>query len=63
MFTRIIAVAAAAGLLAGLPLTAIQQIEIAPLIRAAEVREAAVTAAQAANEGHALIARSGGSLR
>ena len=53
MFTRIITAAAAAGLLGGLLLTAIQQIEIAPLIRAAEAREAAVAAAPAANEVHA----------
>ena len=53
MFTRIIAVAAVAGLLVGLLLTAIQQTEIVPLIRAAEAREAAATAAHAANEVHA----------
>jgi cobalt transporter subunit CbtA len=53
MFTRIIAAAALSGLLAGLLLTAIQQIEIAPLIRAAEAREAAGAAAQGANEAHA----------
>lgn len=43
MFKRIVAAAAIAGALSGVMLTAVQQIEIAPLIRAAEVREAAVT--------------------
>lgn len=41
MFKTIVAVAALAGLAAGLLLTAIQQMEVAPLIRAAEAREAA----------------------
>jgi predicted cobalt transporter CbtA len=37
----IVAAAALAGLVAGLLLTAVQQIAVAPLIRAAEAREAA----------------------
>jgi cobalt transporter subunit CbtA len=41
MFKRIVAAAAIAGALSGLVLTAVQQIQISPLIRASEVREAA----------------------
>jgi cobalt transporter subunit CbtA len=48
MFKQIVAAAALAGTLSGLMLTGVQQIEIAPLIRAAEVQEAASVAAQAA---------------
>ncbi|MEP7083514.1 MAG: CbtA family protein [Betaproteobacteria bacterium] len=45
MFARIVAAAALAGLLAGLLLSALQQVAIAPLILAAEVREDAARAA------------------
>lgn len=41
MLKSIVAAAALAGLVAGLLLTAVQQIAVAPLIRAAEAREAA----------------------
>lgn len=47
MFTRILAAAALAGVFAGLLLTAIQQIEIEPLIRLAEMREMSSAALQA----------------
>jgi cobalt transporter subunit CbtA len=51
MFKRIVSAAALGGLVAGLLLTAIQQIEITPLIRKAEVQEeAAIAASQSANE-------------
>jgi cobalt transporter subunit CbtA len=51
MFKRIVSAAALAGVFAGLLLTAIQQIEIAPLIRKAEVQEeAAIAASQSAHE-------------
>jgi cobalt transporter subunit CbtA len=55
MFKRIVTAGALAGILSGLFLTALQQIEIAPLIRAAEAREdaAAVTAqTHAAHSAH-----------
>ena len=48
MFKRIVAAAALAGAMSGIALTAVQQIEIAPLIRAAEMREAAAAAATTA---------------
>lgn len=44
MFARIVSAAAFAGVLSGLLLTALQQIEIAPLLRDAEVREEAAAA-------------------
>jgi cobalt transporter subunit CbtA len=47
MFKRIVFAAALAGVISGLLLTVIQQIEIVPLIEAAEVREAASVAPQA----------------
>ena len=47
MLKRIVSAAALAGLISGLLLTAIQQIEIVPLIEAAEAREAANVASQA----------------
>ena len=47
MFKRIVAAAALAGLLSGLLLTAIQQFQVASLIRQAEVLEAAAGAAPA----------------
>jgi cobalt transporter subunit CbtA len=50
MFKRIVAVAALAGVMSGALLTVIQQIEIVPLIEAAEVREAANLASQAAHQ-------------
>src|SRR5438477_9303646 len=57
MFKRIVSAAAFAGVFAGLLLTAIQQIEIMPLIRKAEVQEeAAIAASQSAHE-HASIGR------
>lgn len=57
MFKRIVSAAALAGVFAGLLLTAIQQIEITPLIRKAEVQEeAAIAASQPAHE-HASIGR------
>lgn len=43
MFRHIVAAAALAGALSGAALTGVQQIEIAPLIRAAEAREAAAS--------------------
>jgi cobalt transporter subunit CbtA len=45
-FARIVSAAAIAGLVAGLLLTGLQQIEIAPMLRDAEVREAAAAAGQ-----------------
>jgi cobalt transporter subunit CbtA len=57
MFKRIVSAAALGGVVAGLLLTAIQQIEITPLIRKAEVQEeAAIAASQAAHE-HASTGR------
>lgn len=53
MLHRLVAAAAIAGIAAGLLLTAIQQIEIAPLIRAAESMEASRIAPAAASIGHA----------
>jgi cobalt transporter subunit CbtA len=51
MFTRIVSAAVLAGTFASLLLTAIQQIEIAPLIRKAEIHEeAAIAASQSARE-------------
>ena len=50
MFRRIVAAAALAGVVSGLLLTVIQQIEIVPLIEAAEVREAANLASQPAHQ-------------
>jgi cobalt transporter subunit CbtA len=51
MFKRIISAVAFAGVFAGLLLTAIQQIEITPLIHKAEVQEeAAIAASQSAHE-------------
>jgi cobalt transporter subunit CbtA len=47
MFRRIVSAAALAGLISGLLLTVIQQIEIVPLIEAAEAREAANVASPA----------------
>jgi cobalt transporter subunit CbtA len=47
MFKRIVFAAALAGVMSGLLLTVIQQIEIVPLIGAAEVRETANLASQA----------------
>jgi predicted cobalt transporter CbtA len=41
MFKRILSAAALAGVMSGVLLTVIQQIEIVPLIEAAEAREAA----------------------
>ena len=38
MWKRVVLAAAVAGLVAGLALTAIQQLQVAPLIRTAEVR-------------------------
>jgi cobalt transporter subunit CbtA len=52
MFKHITATAALAGVLAGLVLTAVQQIEVVPLIRAAEIREAANATVQAAISVH-----------
>jgi cobalt transporter subunit CbtA len=49
MLKRIVSAAALAGLMSGLLLTAIQQIDIVPLIRAAEAREAANVASQPAH--------------
>ena len=45
MFKRILAAAALSGLVAGLVITVLQQVGIEPMIRAAEVREAATAAA------------------
>lgn len=53
MFTRIVSAAALAGVFAGMLLTAIQQIQIAPLIRKAEVQEEAATAASQPVHQHA----------
>jgi cobalt transporter subunit CbtA len=50
MFKRIVAAAALAGVMSGALLTVIQQIEIVPLIEAAEVREAANLASQPAHQ-------------
>ena len=52
MFQRIVSAAALAGVLSGLLLTAIQQFEIAPLIRIAEVREDAAIAASPSAHDH-----------
>jgi cobalt transporter subunit CbtA len=52
MFQRIVSVAAIAGLISGLLLTAIQQLEIAPLIRIAEVQEDKAIAASASVHDH-----------
>jgi cobalt transporter subunit CbtA len=49
MFKRIVSAAALAGVISGLLLTVIQQIEIVPLIEAAEAREAANVASQPAH--------------
>jgi cobalt transporter subunit CbtA len=46
LFARIVAGAAIAGVVAGLLLTGLQQIEIAPMLRDAEVREAAAAREQ-----------------
>jgi len=51
MLRRIVAAAALAGALSGAALTAVQQIEIAPLIRAAEMREAAASPGVHAAQG------------
>ena len=56
MFKRIVSAAALAGVCAGLLLTAIQQIEIAPLIRKAEVQEEAAIAASPSAHEHASTA-------
>ena len=53
MFARVVSAAAIAGLLSGLLLTALQQIEIAPLLRDAEVREAAARVGDASSAPHA----------
>ena len=53
MFKRIVAAAALAGFVSGLVLTAVQQIEVAPLIRAAELREAATAGGMRADPGWA----------
>jgi cobalt transporter subunit CbtA len=50
MLKPIVAAAALAGLVAGLLLTTVQQIEVAPLIRAAEAREAAHAVAAGAGD-------------
>jgi cobalt transporter subunit CbtA len=51
MFRRIISAAALAGVISGVLLTAIQQFEIAPLIRVAEVQEeAGIAASNSAHE-------------
>ena len=50
MFKRIVSAAALAGVMSGLLLTVIQQIEIVPLIEAAEAREAANVASQPAHQ-------------
>jgi cobalt transporter subunit CbtA len=50
MLKRIVSAAGLAGLISGLLLTAIQQIEIVPLIRAAEAREAASAEQQPAHQ-------------
>jgi cobalt transporter subunit CbtA len=52
MFQRIVSAAALAGVLSGLLLTAIQQFEIAPLIRIAEVQEDAAIAASPSAHDH-----------
>ena len=52
MFKRIVAAAAFAGLLSGLLLTAIQQIDITPLLREAEKREHAAVALVAPAQDH-----------
>jgi len=57
MFKRIVSAAALAGVLAGLLLTAIQQIEITPLIREAEVQEEATIAASQSAHEHASTGR------
>ena len=53
MFKQILTAGALAGILSGLLLSALQQIEIAPLIRAAEVREDAAAAASVASSAKA----------
>ena len=55
MFARIVAAAGLAGLLSGLLLTALQQLEIAPLIRAAEVREESALTTRASSHTHAVV--------
>jgi cobalt transporter subunit CbtA len=56
MFKRIVFAAALAGVFSGLLLTAIQQVEIAPLIRKAEVQEEAAIAASPSAHEHASTA-------
>lgn len=51
MFRRVVAAAALAGLLSGLLLTALQQIGIAPLLRAAEAREQVAPTSHHAAQG------------
>ena len=51
-FKRIVSVAALAGVLAGLLLTGVQQIQMSPIILKAEVYEDAATAAAAAQAAH-----------
>jgi cobalt transporter subunit CbtA len=55
MFKRVVSAGALAGALSGLLLTVIQQIEIVPLIREAEVREEAAAAASKSSHAHATV--------
>jgi cobalt transporter subunit CbtA len=57
MFKGIVSAGALAGVLSGLLLTVIQQIEIVPLIRKAEVREEAAATASKSSHTHATINR------